>query len=96
MSERRNSREDERERQAQMMLSMGRGGEPVLNYEIGRKCQQNEVNCFAYTGRGCMALTDTNFGDRPCPFYKSKEQRAREIIARRKEHEGTQTVERND
>ena len=61
----------------------------MLNHEILRRCKNGEVNCFAFTGRGCTALTDTDFGDKGCPFYKSREQRAREIAAleRRRMHD---------
>ena len=34
------------------------------------------LDCFARTKttRTCKILLDTNFGGRPCPFYKSKAQ----------------------
>lgn len=48
-------------------------------------CSREETDCFAAarsTGwskyRYCTILTDSNFGERKCPFYKSKEQRERE------------------
>ena len=31
-------------------------------------------DCHAWKGGRCMALTDTDFGTRDCPFYKNKDQ----------------------
>lgn len=39
-------------------------------------CAHTEKNCFANRDGVCMALGDTNFGGRECPFYKTKEQRS--------------------
>lgn len=30
----------------------------------------NRLDCFAYKDGNCVALNDTNFKGRPCPFYK--------------------------
>lgn len=36
------------------------------------KCKHPDGrNCPAYVNRRCIALTDVNFGDKPCPFFKS-------------------------
>lgn len=51
----------------------------MVNYMNTYACKNDEVHCFAHNGKGCTALTDTDFGDRPCPFYKTKEQRAKEL-----------------
>ena len=33
-----------------------------------------EKTCFANEKGTCICLTDSNFGDRKCPFYKPKEE----------------------
>lgn len=33
------------------------------------KC--NKSDCFACNWGVCVALSDNNFGDKPCPFYKT-------------------------
>lgn len=33
-------------------------------------CEQKRRDCNVYCEGKCMALTDTNFGKRVCPFYK--------------------------
>lgn len=39
------------------------------------RCEFEHFDCFArQTNEICRALVDTNFGERDCPFYKSKEQ----------------------
>lgn len=37
-------------------------------------------DCFAYCAetRCCHALADTDFGGKPCPFYKTKKQNDRD------------------
>ncbi len=40
------------------------------------KCENNR--CFAYCFGQCKILTDSNFGGKPCPFYKSKERAAKD------------------
>ena len=35
-------------------------------------CRQHRAACLGYGGRGrCKILTDTNFGRKSCPFYKT-------------------------
>lgn len=41
---------------------------PIDRFE---KCLQHETDCFAYWQGECRALTDTDFKDRPCPFFKT-------------------------
>ena len=43
-------------------------------YEIGAKPKCIRKKCFANFGCECIVLSDNDFGDRPCPFYKTKEQ----------------------
>lgn len=33
-------------------------------------------NCFAEKDGHCIALADNYFGDKPCPFFKTREQLA--------------------
>lgn len=35
-------------------------------------CDRN--NCFAYSNGECVILTDNDFGERECPFYKTQAQ----------------------
>lgn len=37
-------------------------------------CKQRKEDCFAYFCGRCKALSDTNFKDRACPFYKPIQQ----------------------
>ena len=38
-------------------------------------CTQRREDCFAYTKDGkCQCLRDGDFGDKPCPFFKTTEQ----------------------
>lgn len=37
-------------------------------------CDQKRTDCFACMSGRCKLLTDTNFGARICPFYKTTEQ----------------------
>lgn len=37
-------------------------------------CACAKGDCFAYKDGGCSALTDSDFGKRKCPFFKTKEQ----------------------
>lgn len=32
------------------------------------------TRCFAYKNGSCRALQDTDFGKKPCPFYKTTKQ----------------------
>ncbi len=34
------------------------------------RCPDKHKDCFAYCRGGCRCLSDTNFGDRACPFFK--------------------------
>lgn len=43
------------------------------------RCLRSE--CFANYGDRCACLADNDFGDRDCPFYKSKRQLADERAA---------------
>ena len=45
-----------------------------LNYP---PCGVNK--CAANEKDHCLALTQNNFGDRKCPFYKTKEQNEKEL-----------------
>lgn len=40
---------------------------PTCSRADGRKC-------FAYNEKHCIALNDTNFGHKLCPFFKTKKQ----------------------
>ena len=40
------------------------------------KCDREE--CAAYKEGHCVALIDTDFGGKECPFFKTKEQNTRE------------------
>lgn len=43
------------------------------------KCCMFAVDCFAYsTGGICKCLSDSDFGIKPCPFYKTLEQNEKE------------------
>lgn len=38
-------------------------------------CKEQRKDCFGYGVCGrCTVLTDTDFGKKPCPFYKSRRQ----------------------
>ena len=34
----------------------------------------NREDCLACENGKCLALSDNNFGNRECPFYKNKDQ----------------------
>ncbi len=36
-------------------------------------CANRKEDCFAYAYGRCRVLSDGNFGDRECPFYKHKD-----------------------
>lgn len=42
------------------------------------RCCENTTDCFAYCNGICIALEDTDFKGRHCPFYKKKEERRTE------------------
>lgn len=44
-------------------------------------CRFKRDDCHAYEDGCCQALSDTDFGDRDCPFYRSKEENVREVSA---------------
>ena len=39
----------------------------------------DKKRCFSCEKGKCELLTSNDFGDRPCPFYKTKEQVKKEI-----------------
>lgn len=43
-------------------------------------CSRGAKDCSAYTEGKCIALEDTNFTKRPCPFYMSRADSYRAII----------------
>lgn len=36
------------------------------------KCEQQKSTCKSYADGYCTILTDTNFGERQCPFFYQK------------------------
>jgi len=44
-------------------------------------CRFEREECHAYKDGCCQALSDTDFGDGDCPFYRSKEENVREVSA---------------
>lgn len=60
------------------------------------KCIHQHSDCFANVEGFCKVLTDTSFGLRDCPFYKSREQcdtelqQIRERLARKEVSRYTQ------
>lgn len=48
--------------------------------KINRAC--NRADCHAYFNgtHGCIALDDTDFGERACPFFKTREQAEQDKI----------------
>lgn len=53
-----------------------------------KMCQSRHPDCFAFEAGRCIALRETYFGERDCPFYKKKEgkkdadERLAELLAR--------------
>ena len=45
-----------------------------LNYKPDDKSPHCDRNCFACTNGRCCILTDNDFGDRECPFFKNWDQ----------------------
>lgn len=48
-------------------------------------CSHTRSDCAACHGGRCVALEDTDFGDKPCPFYmdiQTKTQRIKECSER--------------
>lgn len=43
------------------------------------ECQFEREDCHAYQAGTCQALANTDFGDRDCPFYRSKSDNVREV-----------------
>ncbi len=41
-----------------------------MNEVSNAVCRQKRKDCFAYSDGACCCLQSTNFGKRPCPFYK--------------------------
>ena len=47
----------------------------MIDYRRKDICEHGHYDCFARGKNGyCRALSDTDFGYRDCPFYKTKEQ----------------------
>ncbi len=44
-------------------------------------CACKVSDCFACKDGGCAALTDNDFGERSCPFFKTSEQVEKERAA---------------
>lgn len=44
------------------------------------KCKAH-ADCFANKGGKCVSLKDNDFGERDCPFYKSKKEANMDDIA---------------
>lgn len=43
------------------------------------RCNMFAYDCFAYSNGGvCACLSDSNFGIKPCPFYKTAAQNEKE------------------
>ena len=55
-------------------------GERVASSKLP-DCRFERGDCHAYKDGCCQALADTDFGDRDCPFYRSKEENVREVSA---------------
>lgn len=52
---------------------MLRGGTYMHKAPKSTRCKDSRKDCFAITQEGnCKALSDTDFGNRQCPFYKPK------------------------
>ncbi len=66
----------------------------MIHHEVYKRCRDGERNCFAWTQRGCLVLTKTDFGTRHCPFYKSQAQFDREETAREKRRGEIEAMER--
>lgn len=46
-------------------------------------CKQHRRACLAYSGGKCSILHDTDFGEKKCPFYKTKAMAAAQLPARK-------------
>ena len=46
--------------------------------ELSRCPTCKVVECFGYDDGYCMTLTGNDFGDKECPFFKTREQVAEE------------------
>lgn len=51
------------------------------------------TDCFANKGGRCIALNDTNFKERDCPFYKTEEEHR---VSRRRSYERLLLLGRRD
>lgn len=47
------------------------------------ECKQHRRACLAYSGGKCKILTGTDFGEKKCPFYKTKTMAAAQLQARK-------------
>ena len=48
-------------------------------------CRQFKKACLAYSGGKCKILHDTQFGKKPCPFYKTKAMVTAQLSTAKKE-----------
>ena len=49
------------------------------NYQKNKEpCRDKRGNCKCERDGYCLALSDTDFGSRPCPFYAAKEENREE------------------
>ena len=46
-------------------------------------CKQHRRAYLAYSGGRCTILTGTDFGEKRCPFYKTKAMAASQLPARK-------------
>ena len=54
-----------------------------MNTKKHTKCKQEKAACFAYSDGFCVALKNTDFKERKCPFFKVQTQAQEEDILRR-------------
>lgn len=48
--------------------------------KINRACNRTECHAYFAGTKGCIALDDTDFGERSCPFFKTREQAEKDKI----------------
>jgi len=51
-------------------------------------CRQNRISCKSYSKGRCRILHDTEFGEKPCPFYKTKAMVAAQLSDRKETKHG--------
>ena len=50
------------------------------------KCRNKERDCRARDAWGrCVALVDTDFGDKPCPFYKQTTYKKEDLYVQKRQ-----------